>query len=142
MAKETLVGSVVQNETYSDTQVAVPLNFQMSYGADLERAMAILVEVAQAHERVLQEPPPKAFLVAFADSGINLRLSIWIADPRDGTLGVTSEINLSVWREFRSEAIEIPFPQREVRLLPPTSDQGVTALPAPGPAGEVSANPA
>lgn len=138
---ETLVGSVVQNETYSDTQVLVPLNFQISYGSDPEGAMAILEGVALAHERVLRDPAPKAFLVAFADSGINLRLSVWIADPRDGTLGVTSEINLSVWRKFRSEGIEIPFPQREVRLLRSAPVHDATSS-AAGPAGELSGNPA
>jgi small-conductance mechanosensitive channel len=57
-------------------------------------------------------------------------------------LGVTSEINLSVWRKFRSEGIEIPFPQREVRLLPPAPDHDATPSPAIGPAGELSGNPA
>jgi len=116
---ETLVGSVVQNETYSDTRMAVPLNFQVSYGSELERALAVLVEIAAAHECVIPDPPPKAFVVAFADSGINLRLTVWIADSREGTLGVSSDINLAVWRRFRAEGIEFPFPQREVRLLPP-----------------------
>jgi len=116
---ETLVGSVVQNETYSDTRMAVPLNFQVSYGSELERALAILVEIAAGHAQVIVDPPPKAFVVGFADSGINLRLSVWIADSRDGTLGVSSDINLAVWRRFRAEGIEFPFPQREVRVLPP-----------------------
>jgi small-conductance mechanosensitive channel len=115
---EILVGSVVQNETYSDTRVVVPINFQVSYATDLERAMDILVEAACTHERVLADPPPKAFVVAFADSGINLRLSIWISDPQEGTLGVISDINLQVWQRFRAAHIEIPYPQREVRVLP------------------------
>ena len=116
---ETLVGSVVQNETFTDPRVALPLNFQVSYGSDVERAMAILVEVVREHPRVIEDPEPKAFLVGFADSGINLRVSVWLADPENGTLGVTSDVNLEVWRRYRAEGIEIPFPQREVRLLPP-----------------------
>lgn len=123
---ETLVGSVVQNETYSDTRVVVPINFQVSYATDLEQAMSILVEAAHTHARVLDDPAPKAFVVAFADSGINLRLSVWIADPQEGTLGVISDLNLEVWRRFRAEDIEIPFPQREVRVL---SAGGTAALP-------------
>jgi small-conductance mechanosensitive channel len=116
---ETLVGSVVQNETFSDSQVALPLLFQIAYGADVERAMQILVEVAAAQPRVLAEPAPKAYLMGFGDNGINLRLGCWIADPQEGTLGITSAINLEVWRRFQREDIGIPFPQREVRLLPP-----------------------
>ncbi|NMG46329.1 mechanosensitive ion channel [Aromatoleum toluvorans] len=114
---ETLIGSVVQNETYSDTRIVVPINIQVGYDTDLERAMAILVEAARTHERVIADPAPKAFLVAFGESGIDLRLLIWIADPQEGSLGVISHINLEVWKRFRAEGIAIPFPQREVRVV-------------------------
>ncbi|SIQ31862.1 Mechanosensitive ion channel [Aromatoleum tolulyticum] len=114
---ETLIGSVVQNETYSDTRIVVPINIQVSYATDLERAMQILVEAAKTHERVIAEPEPKAFVVAFGESGVDMRLAVWIADPQEGTLGVISHINLEVWKRFRAEGIEIPFPQREVRVV-------------------------
>lgn len=118
---EVLVSSVVQNETFSDTQVALPLVFQVSYDADLDQALAILVAVAGAQPRVLADPAPKAFLTGFGDNGINLRLGCWIADPQEGTLAITSEINMEVWRRFKAAGIGIPYPQREVRLLPPLS---------------------
>jgi small-conductance mechanosensitive channel len=82
--------------------------------------MDILVEVARQQPRVLAEPPPLAFCQSFADSGINLELGFWIADPQEGTGLVRSAINLEILRRFRGEGIEIPYPQREVRLLEPT----------------------
>ena len=134
---ETLVGSVVQNETFSDSKVAMPLLFQIAYGADVEQAMAILVAVAAEQPRVLSDPPPKAFLTGFGDNGINLRLGCWIGDPQEGTLGISSAINLEVWRRFRQAGIEIPYPQREVRLLPSaaelSSPGAVTATAPPQP---------
>lgn len=114
---EVLVSSVVQNESYTDPKIRIALPVQVGYGSDLEQAMAILVAAAQAQPRVLAEPPPKAFVVAFADSGINLELGFWISDPQNGTMSVRSDINLTVWRAFKAEGIEIPFPQREVRIL-------------------------
>ncbi|QDF98526.1 mechanosensitive ion channel protein MscS [Azoarcus sp. DD4] len=131
---ETLVGSVVQNETFSDSQVALPLTFQVGYEADLERAMGILIEVALQQPRVLKDPVPKAFLASFGDNGINLRLGCWIADPEEGTLQITSDINMAVWRRFKAEGISIPFPQREVRLL--------GAVPEPVATAPVSSQPA
>ena len=118
---EVLVGSVVLNESYTDPKVRLALSFQVAYGTDLERAMAILVEAARAQLRVLAEPPPGALLVAFGESGIDLELGVWIADPQAGSGPLRSEINLAVWRSFRAEGIEIPYPQREVRLLGPTA---------------------
>jgi len=96
----------------------------VAYGTDLEQAMRLMVEAARAQPRVLDDPAPQALLTAFADSGINLDLGFWIADPQEGTGGVRSAINLSIWRAFCAQGIEIPFPQREVRLiggLPPVA---------------------
>jgi len=114
---EMLVGSVVQNESYSDPKVRIALPVQVAYGSDVERALALLVEAALAQPRVLREPPPRALVTLFADSGINLELGFWIDDPEAGIGEVRSEIYLAIWRAFKAAGIEIPFPQREVRLL-------------------------
>jgi len=114
---EMLVASVVQNESYSDPKVRLALPVQVAYATDLERAMAILVEAAVAQPRVLRDPPPRALVTLFADSGINLELGFWIEDPEAGTGDVRSAIYLAIWREFKAAGIEIPFPQREIRIL-------------------------
>ena len=80
-------------------------------------AIEILQEAAAAQERVKTDPPPKAYLIDFADNGINLRLGFWVRDPENGFLGLSSAILLTVWRRFNEEGIEFPFPQREVRIL-------------------------
>lgn len=128
---ETLVGSVVQNETFSDSQVSLSVTIQVAYDADVEQAMQILIDAALLQPRVLKTPVPQAFLTDFADNGINLKLSCWIADPAEGTSGITSAINLEVWRRFKAEGIGIPFPQRELRLLPPLPELPLAAPVSP-----------
>ncbi|MCX9156088.1 mechanosensitive ion channel [Niveibacterium sp. 24ML] len=118
---ETLIGSVVQNETFADKNVWIGISVQVSYNCDVEQALQILVEAAAAGgERVLRDPAPTAHLVAFADSGINLQLGLWIFDPLQGSMGIKSDINREIWRRFKDAGIEIPFPQREVRVVGPT----------------------
>ncbi len=114
---EVLVGSVVMNETYTNSRVRHVVAVQVGYGVDLERAMALMVEAARAQPRVLAAPALQAFLVRFADSGMDLELGFWIEDPEAGVLGIKSDINLAIWRAFRREGIDIPYPQREVRVL-------------------------
>ncbi|WP_261379455.1 mechanosensitive ion channel family protein [Denitratisoma sp. DHT3] len=114
---ELLVSSVVGNESYTDRQVRVGLPVQVSYGTNLEQALAILEGIARAQPRVLADPAPQAVVLAFADSGISLELGFWIRDPEAGTGGLRSAINLSIWRAFKEVGIAFPFPQREVRLL-------------------------
>lgn len=119
---ELLVGSVVQNESYSDRRVRVALPVQVSYECDVEQAMAILVDVAKAQPRVLADPVPAALLLMFADSGINLELGFWIQDPEQGTGMIRSQINLAIWQAFKAAGISIPYPQRELRILKDSAD--------------------
>ncbi len=114
---EMLIASVIANETFTDPKIRSGIPVQVAYGTDLDKAMAILVAAAQAQSRVLADPEPKAFLVTFAESGINLELGFWIADPDQGSLQLRSDIQLQIWRDFQAAGIQIPFPQREVRTL-------------------------
>ena len=114
---ETLIGSTVQNQTYSDRRLRLATAVGVAYGSDLDQVMSIMVAVAEAHPRVLRDPAPKVLLTQFADSAINLELGFWIDDPEEGRGNVISDINIGIWRAFREQGIEIPFPQREVRLL-------------------------
>ncbi|MCX7156632.1 MAG: mechanosensitive ion channel [Rhodocyclales bacterium] len=114
---ELLISSVVQNESYSDPKVRIGVPVQVSYDSDLERAMGIMAAAARAQSRVLADPAPGALVLGFADSGINLELGFWVADPEQGVSGLRSDVNLAIWREFKQAGIAIPFPQREVRIL-------------------------
>ncbi len=114
---ELLVSSVVQNQSYSSPQVRIALPVQVGYDSDLEHAMRIMAAAAKAQPRVLTDPAPAVLLKDFADSGINLELGCWVADPELGVGNLRSEINLAIWREFKQAGIAIPFPQREVRIL-------------------------
>ncbi|MFA4969631.1 MAG: mechanosensitive ion channel domain-containing protein [Sulfuritalea sp.] len=114
---ELLVGSVVQNQSYSSPQVRIALPVQVGYDSDLDRAMSIMAAAAKAQERVLADPAPAVLLKEFADSGINLELGFWVGDPELGVGNLRSDINLAIWREFKQAGISIPFPQREIRIL-------------------------
>ncbi|MEO1767157.1 mechanosensitive ion channel family protein [Thiobacter aerophilum] len=117
---ETLVSSVVVNHSFSDREQRMNLPVQVGYGSDVEKAMAIMIEVARAHPRVLAHREPAAFLREFADNGINLELVVWIGDPEEGQLNLRSELNLGIWKRFQAEGIEIPYPHRDVRILNPS----------------------
>jgi len=114
---EILVGSVVQNESFSDPRISVTLGVQVAYDAGVELALRLMCEAAAQQVRVLSDPPPKAFLLAFKDSGMDLELCFWIGDPEKGSQQIRSDINLAIRRAFVAAGIQIPYPQREVRLI-------------------------
>ena len=113
---DTLITSTVVNHSYTDKRVRQAVAVQVSYDCDVELAMRILVDVAKNQPRVLPDPVPKAFINKFGDSGIDMELGFWVDDPEDGTKGLRSTLHLEIWRAFGKHQIEIPYPQRTVRL--------------------------
>ena len=120
---ETFITQTVLNHSLTNRKVRIGLPVQISYGSDLEKAMALMAGAAKANPRVLDDPQPASYLVRFADSGFDLELGFWIGDSESGQLNVRSELNLAIWRDFRREGIEIPYPRREVRLLSPLENE-------------------
>jgi small-conductance mechanosensitive channel len=122
---DTMVTQSVTNHSYSDRNVLVKVPVTVGYACDVDRVFAILREAAQAQPRVLADPAPGAAITALGDNGIEVELGVWIADPDQGTASVRGEILKAVLGKFRGEGIEIPFPQRDVRVI------GATALSSP-----------
>jgi small-conductance mechanosensitive channel len=114
---ELLVGSVVQNESYTDRRVRITMGLQVAYDSDLELAERLIAAAAVAQSRVLADPAPVVLIRAFAESGIDLEVGLWIQDPEEGTGALRSDIYHAVLRSFRTHGISIPYPQREVRVL-------------------------
>ncbi|WP_104657088.1 mechanosensitive ion channel family protein [Ralstonia insidiosa] len=119
---ELMVAQAVQNHNERGT-VRVAVRVQASYAADPEVVLALLVQCAEGVPRVLTDPAPAAFMALFADSGIEYELGVWINDPHNGKLGVQSGLNRAIYRRFKEAGIEIPYPQREVRVLGPLALQ-------------------
>ena len=80
---ETLVTTTVLNYTYTSKNSRVAVAVQVSYDSDVDLALELMTAAGNAHVRVLKSPsPPAAFVVRFAESGIELELGVWIATPR------------------------------------------------------------
>lgn len=93
----------------------------VAYGTDLNVALGIVEKILAANSRVVKDPAPFVGTAALADSSINLAIKPWvkIADY----VAAQAEINKAVVERFRAAGIEIPFPQRDVRVVnvPPPS---------------------
>jgi small-conductance mechanosensitive channel len=137
---EMLVSTPVINHSYSNPDVQVVVKLAVAYDADLDRALQILVETAAKQPRVLRDPAPTAFVTGFGADGIDLQVGFWIRDPEAGSLPIRSDIARAVLRAFRQEKIEIPSPQRQIRItsLPEVRAPVVNPAPAHAPAEDQS----
>ena len=114
---DTLVTSTVLNHSYTDKRVRLAVRVQIAYGSELPEALDLLTGIARRHARVLADPEPTAHVLQMAESGVDLELGFWIEDPERGSQNVRSDISVAILTAFKARGIEIPYPQREVRLL-------------------------
>jgi small conductance mechanosensitive channel len=72
-------------------------------------------KILAANTRVLKDPVPFVGISALGDFSIQITIKPWtkVADYNPAQV----EIYEAILNEFRAHKIEIPFPQREVRLL-------------------------
>ncbi len=110
-----LISETVTNWTFSTSRSRVVLTVGTAYGSDLALVLKILLEAAQSHELVLDDPAPSPIFVGFGESSLDFELRCWIADVGK-RFGVRSDLGQFIDRRFREEGVEIPFPQRDLHL--------------------------
>ncbi|MDR7332200.1 mechanosensitive ion channel domain-containing protein [Roseateles asaccharophilus] len=121
---EMLITQRVENSSLADPRVLLNTVVQVDYDCDLEAVMKSLASAVTDVPRVLSEPGPSVQLSRFADSGIELTVFFWIADPENGSGGVRSDVNLAVWRTLKRLGVDIPYPQQVQRQ--PKSESSTT----------------
>ena len=110
-----LLSNQVINWTLSSQWRRVDVPIRVAYGNDPERVINLLVGVAESHPGVLLERPPAAFFMGFGDSALNFELRFWSA-WQDTWFQLQSDVTVAVAKALREAGIEIPFPQRDLRI--------------------------
>ena len=125
--KELVTGRLL-NWTLSDATTRILIQVGIAYGSDVDRAMEILLELADEDERVLDEPNPGVVFDQFAESSLNLAFRVFVRTLTDRA-PVMTDMHRNIHRRFAEEGIVIAFPQRDVHLsttqpLPAESRRG------------------
>jgi small-conductance mechanosensitive channel len=113
---ETLLTTTVENLSLADPCMLVSTHVSVAYGTDVHALRAKIVEAVLQVERVLPEPAPAAHLATFGPDGLDLMVYVWISDPENGMANVRSGVNLAILALFNELGVEIPYPQRMLRL--------------------------
>jgi small-conductance mechanosensitive channel len=109
-----LTSERVTNWTLSDTLRRVTLDVGVAYSADPRHVLEILRSVATAHPKALSDPPPLALCTGFGDSALKFKLRVWTSV--DDAESFLSQLAIAVHGALSAAKIEIPFPQRDVRI--------------------------
>jgi small conductance mechanosensitive channel len=108
-----IIGEILHNY---GTVRQLDLTVGVAYETDLTRAMAVVRETLAQNPRVLKDPAPVVGITTLADFSINIAIKPWVAVPDYVACG--QEIYKAIVEQFRAQRITIPFPQRELKVLP------------------------
>lgn len=107
--------SSVINHSYPDPTFRVRTMVSVAYGTDPDRVKSVLLEIAAANPKILEEPLPVVHFREFGDSSLNFLFTFSIADLLERFV-VLDAVNTAIARRFAEGGIEIPFPQRDLHL--------------------------
>ncbi|MEQ9505971.1 MAG: mechanosensitive ion channel family protein [Hyphomonas sp.] len=93
-----------------ETQRRIDLIFDISYNDDIDKALAVLIEVANDHPRVLQKSTTWTGVQALAESSVQLRLRAWTATSE--FLQVRADLLKTAKQTFDKQGISIPYPHQ------------------------------
>ena len=108
-----IVGEILHNY---GTIRQLELKVGVAYGANLSEVLVAAKQVVAAAPRVLKEPAAVIGISELADSSITLCIQPWVVTA--DMITARAELYQAIVEQFRASKIEIPFPAREVRLLP------------------------
>lgn len=109
-----LTDDVVKNPVAKD-QLRLKFDFGIGYDDDIDKAVEIIVEEAEKHDGILDDPAPSVRLVELGDSSVGLQSRIWIANPsRADFVKTRGEYVKTVKERFDAEGINIPYPNRTI----------------------------
>ena len=92
----------------------------IAYEDDVEKAMTLLLDHLKQDSRVLSEPAPQVLVTGLGESSVDLSLRCW--SERTDFWTLKFELNKNAKLCLDAAGISIPFPQRDVHLIPTLAD--------------------
>jgi small-conductance mechanosensitive channel len=106
----------VVNWSHIGGRVRFRIPVSVAYGTDPRLVERLLLEVAAANPDVLADPAPGVRLLAFGEDGLHFELRAWSSTLLHRRGRLTSALNFAILEAFTRHGVEIPFPQRDVRI--------------------------
>lgn len=107
-----IIGEILHNY---GTIRQLDLMVGVAYATDLTQALDSVRTIVTQNTRVLPDPAPVVGIALLGDSSINISVKPWVAIQN--YVQAQAELYQAIVEEFLTDHIQIPFPQREIRML-------------------------
>ena len=120
-----LCNAPLTNYTFnSSRRIDIPVS--ISYKDPLDTGLRVLLDCASAESRLLQDPPPRAFVSKLDESGVVLTLRVWV--PREVYFDVLFDMTRALKLAVEAAGLTIPFPQRDIHFDAPESKKSLATF--------------
>jgi small-conductance mechanosensitive channel len=120
---EKFIVTSFTNWTHKNKKQRYRVDFSVAYHSNIRALVEIVRRVVASHPQVISgddvpiEERPDCEIDSFGDSGINMFVEFWMEGIDDGRNRVGGDLLLMILEALQEHGFEIPFPQREVRVL-------------------------
>ncbi len=115
---EQFITASFTNWTHNDNLQRYSIEFSVAYKTDIDKMLELVKKTVRSHPQVLSEPElADAEISEFGESGIDILVEFWMEGIDDGKNHVDADLKLMIWHVLKANEIEIPFPQREVKIV-------------------------
>jgi potassium efflux system protein len=115
MPNKTFITGHLTNWGLSDTTTRVIVQVGVAYGSDPIKVRELLLQAAAEDPRVVPEPAPTCWFLAFGASSLDFELRVFVASLVD-RLESQNALNIRINQLFAEHGIEIAFPQLDVHV--------------------------
>jgi len=107
-----IVGEILHN---SAENMLIELEIGVAYSSNVDNVIDVIRNAVKTVEGVSTEKSPAIGVDNFGDSSINFGIRVWAPAVRH--FEVRYALNQAIFNALQKHDIDIPFPQREVRML-------------------------
>ena len=107
-----IIGEILHNSRENKIVAAA---IGISYDSSPEKAISIIQDVLAGNKNVAKEKDPIVGISGFGDSCVDIGYRYWA--PTASYHATAYAVNLDVFNALKKNDIDIPFPQREVKII-------------------------
>ncbi len=115
-----LSNDVITNYSH-ESKRRIELHFGIGYDNDVTQAKSLINELVEAEPRIHADPQPLIVVSDLADNAVNLMVRVWTnsGDMSSVRFALLEAVKL----KFDAHDINIPYPQRDIRILSTAQSQ-------------------
>ena len=111
------VSSTVINWSHNDRHIRFRIKTKAALHSDPRTVEKALLEAAAEYPGALKEPIPVVIFDSYGEHSQNYWLWVWTEEYVNKPSVFRSEMNFVIHEKLKKYGVEVPLPQREIRLL-------------------------